>query len=567
MLAKPRPAESLQWFPEARFGMFIHFGLYAIPARGEWVMLRENIMREDYEPLMKRFRLPKFDADEWVDVARRSGCRYITITAKHHDGFCLFASELTDYTIANTPFKRDLIGELVQACHRADMPICFYYSQPDWHHPNFVHRPGAFKDLQYERPEDTPDWDAYLDYYIGQVRELCSNYGRIDGIWFDGVQRTEAEWRGKHVYDMIKKLQPSAVVNDRAGYGDFFTPERTLSAIPAAAGYMVEACQSISGASWGYHGRPDLYSTPYLLSCMLRMICADGNYLLNVGPKPDGSLPEDWIQRLLQIGSWLDAHGDAVYKTRGLPLREESDTVLYTRRGKKAYVHLLAWPQKDSIELTQLKHAPVRARLLATGQKLGVDSAAGLTIVSGLPAAPPDPWANVIELSFRTEDIFRPVPRPEPAPVLQWDGKGSLELLASQASVKGFGLKGSVLGRGSATVPTPGGGTETVETFSPAWQREQKAEWTVDCAKSTRCTISLDVACPEMYAGGEAQVKIGTQKLSAPVPSTGDGGVFERVELGEVKLPKGRSKLTLSPSKLAIAYHFATVRRVVVEAT
>ncbi len=566
MLAKPRLAENLRWFPEARFGMFIHFGLYAIPARGEWVMLREDIMREDYEPLMKRFRLPRFDADEWVEVARRSGCRYITITAKHHDGFCLFASELTDYTIANTPFKRDLIGELVEACHRADMPICFYYSQPDWHHPNFVHRPGAFKDLQYERPEDTPDWDTYLDYYIGQVRELCSNYGRIDGIWFDGVQRTEEEWRGKYVYDMIKKLQPDAVVNDRAGYGDFFTPERTLSAIPAAAGYMVEACQSISGASWGYHSRPDLYSTPYLLSCMVRMICADGNYLLNVGPKPDGSLPEDWIERLLQIGSWLDVHGDAVYKTRGLPLREESDTILYTQRGKKAYVHLLGWPQKDSIELIQLKRPPVRARLLKTGQKLGVDSAAGLTIVSGLPAAPPDPWANVIELSFETNDIFRPVPEPKPAPILRWDGKDSLGLLPSQASVKGFGLKGSVLGRGSTTVPTPDGCEETVETFPPAWQREQKAEWTIDCAKPTRCTISLELACPAMYAGGEAQVRIGREKLSATVPSTGDGSAFERVELGEVKLPKGKSKLTLCPSKLAIAYHFATVRRVVVEA-
>ena len=372
MIVKRRPDPQIRWFPEARFGMFIHFGLYALLERGEWVMYRADIPREEYEKLMPRFNPHRFNAGQWVEEARRSGCRYMTVTAKHHDGFCLFDSELTDFKITNTPFKRDLIGELVQACQQANMPIILYYSQPDWHHPCFVHRPGAFKDLQYERPDDTPDWPRFVEYYHGQVRELCTRYGKIDGIWFDGVQRTEKQWQGRKIYDLIKKHQPHAVVNDRAGYGDFFTPERSLTHLAAAAGYLVEACQSVAAGAWGYIAETPLYSTQHLLHSMLRMVGAGGNYLLNIGPRADGTLPGDWLERMHEMGQWLATHQKSVYGTAGCPLWADGADRVFTSRDSTLYVHVLKWPDTDCLKLPELRRAPLGATMVADGKKLDI---------------------------------------------------------------------------------------------------------------------------------------------------------------------------------------------------
>ena len=445
MIVKPKLDTKLEWFPEARFGMFVHFGVYALLGRGEWVQYHENIPREEYEKLARRFNPKRFDADEWVSTARRAGCRYITVTAKHHDGFCLFDSRLTDYKITNTPFKRDLIGELIDACQRDGMRIILYYSQPDWHHPNYVHRKGTFKDLDYTRPEDDPDWPRFLAYDSGQGEELCTNYGRIDGFFFDGVQRTEKQWCGRRVYDLIKKHQPGAVVNDRAGYGDYFTPERNLSALPAASGYMVEACQSVARGAWGFQKEPELYSSPYLLHSMIRMAAADGNYLLNVGPKPDGTLPDEWVQRLRDIGDWLDGHGKAIYKTEGCPLRDEAEDMLYTRKGERVFLHLLRWPESDRIELHNLSKPPLRARMRKTNTKLRVETDGDATAICGLPASPPDPAANVIEMVFGTAEVFRTLPRPSLPEVIKLARTRPRHLTPDKATTRGFGFKGSPL--------------------------------------------------------------------------------------------------------------------------
>jgi len=240
----------LRWFGEARFGMFVHFGIYSQIGHGEWVMLREGIARREYEKLARSFNPRKFDADRWVDLAAQAGARYITFTAKHHDGFCMFDSQLTDFKITNTPFGRDLLRELVDACHRRGMRIVVYYSQPDWRHRSYVHRPGAFKDLQTIPPDQEPDWPTYQAYMEGQVRELVTNYGRIDGIWFDGFHCSEKQWRGRRLYRLIKQHQPCAVVNDRARYGDFFTPERSLP--DDLSDSLFEACESVQADGWGY---------------------------------------------------------------------------------------------------------------------------------------------------------------------------------------------------------------------------------------------------------------------------------------------------------------------------
>jgi len=567
MIVKRKLDRRLEWFPRARFGMFVHFGLYALLGRGEWVMYHENIPREEYEKLMRRFNPHRFDADEWVGTAKRAGARYITVTTKHHDGFCLFDSSLTDFKITNTPFARDLIGELVEACHRGGMRIIFYYSQPDWHHPNFVHRKGAFKDLQYERPGDEPNWPKFLEYVEGQIVELCTKYGRIDGIWFDGVHKTEREWRGRHLYQLIKHYQPDAVVNDRAGYGDFFTPERQLSFRASAAGYTVESCQSICQEAWGYRRDATLFSSTFLIESMVRMAAAGGNYLLNIGPKPDGTLPADQVQRLEEIGDWLRVYGKAVYDTLGCPLSHESDEMLYTRRGKRLYLHLLRWPETDRLVLRKLRRKPIRARLLGANARLRAGSADGCVVLRGLPSTPPNPAVNVVEMTFDDEAILRPVPRPEPATVHRLNADETLILPAHTAMRRGFGPKGSTIEVKTireAEVEV----VREAETSLVGWgSAEQRAAWKIECAEPVRCEVAVEMGCPELYSGSTFAVKVAGQTLRGVVPATKSYGDFAQVTVGTVDLPAGEFTLTIVPERLNYGYIFAAVRRVVVRPT
>lgn len=546
----------LKWFKEARFGMFIHFGLYALLGRGEWVMLREDIRREDYEPLMDRFNPSEFDADEWIQKAKRVGCRYMTVTAKHHDGFCLWDTDLTDFKITNTPFGRDLIGELIEACHRRDFRICLYYSQPDWHHPNYVHRPGAFKDLQYERPEDDPDWAKFLEYYQGQVEELCTKYGRIDGIWFDGVQRTEQEWEGEKVYRMIKSHQPQAVVNDRAGYGDFYTPERSLSHLNAAAGYMVEACQSVCEEVWGYHRDPTLFSSVELLENLVRMAGAGGNYLLNVGPTPDGTLPEAWMQRLYDMGEWLIEHGEAIYGTDGAPMHM-SDEVVYTRSGRKVWAHLLQWPQTNRVKLEALSAEPVSAHLHGTDVILQANTAQQSVTLGDLPATPQSWMPAVIEMEFDTSDIFRPVPEtPEPPAVSLQEGE--THLVPEDAAVQGFGIKGSVLSVDEVSGQTRGG-PEVNTAFSSNWIPGQVAEWPLRVSEPVELEVIALIACPDLNAGATFRVTMGDIVLEGRVPPTGGFDTYVPVSLGSVELDKTATTVAMEPETLHYANCFGRV--------
>ncbi len=201
----------LKWFEEAKFGLFIHWGIYSLIGRGEWVMHNEKIPVEEYEKLQPQFNPTEFDAEKWVQLAQAAGMKYITITSKHHDGFCMFDSKLTDYTSMHSPAQRDFIGELTRACQKHGMKISYYYSLLDWHHPDYK-----------------TNLPAYIEYAKGQLRELCTNYGKIDGIWFDGGwEHSAEEWHSKEIIDMIRELQPGIVINNRARYdGDFDTPEQ-----------------------------------------------------------------------------------------------------------------------------------------------------------------------------------------------------------------------------------------------------------------------------------------------------------------------------------------------------
>lgn len=554
MLVRPKLAGALSWFPEARFGMFVHFGVYAQLGRGEWVQYRDDIPRARYEKLRETFHPHRFDADQWIDVAEAAGARYLNVTAKHHDGFCLWDSALTDYKITNTPFGRDLLGELIAACQRRGMRIVLYYSQPDWHHPNFVHRRGWFKDLDHPPASDRPDWGKFLAYCHGQVEELCTRYGRIDGIWFDGVQKPERVWQGRALYQRIKQLQPAAVVNERAGYGDFFTPERTLSSDPALAGHLVESCQAVCADAWGHKADPVLYSTPYLIDSLVKMAGVGGNYLLNVGPLPDGSIPAEQAERLAGIGAWLQRHGEAIYGTTGTPEVTGNDGYVFTRRGGTAYLHLLRWPERNEVTLTGLTARPTSARLLLTDQPLRLERLDGGVRLRDLPATPPDPAVNVIVLEVGDRRLV-PRPKTAPKPVIEVATQGAA-LPAEAATLGGFGPKGHL------PVYSPADGGMITRWVS----EEQQASWRLHSDRPLAVTVSVELACDTFGAGSTFKVKLGGQTVTGTVPDTGGQREFRSIELGRVTVPAGSSRLIMQPHRQTIGYQFANVRGIRLEA-
>ncbi|HAU38467.1 MAG TPA: hypothetical protein DCX07_12230 [Phycisphaerales bacterium] len=544
------------WFPKLRFGMFVHFGLYSIPARDEWMMNHERIAFPEYRKLMKRFNPRRFDARQWVRSARQAGAKYIALTAKHHDGFCLFDSALTDYKITNTPFGRDLVGEVVDACHRDGMRIVLYYSQPDWAHPCYVPAPGCLKDWRVGSPTDTPDWPAYLRYLFGQVEELCTKYGRIDGLWFDGMNKGESEWRGRALYRMIKRLQPHAVVNDRAGCGDCYTPERRLATAAAAMGYMVEACDCVARGAWCYMPDPEMQSSPALIRNLVRMAGAGGNYLLNIGPKADGTLPESWMRRFRDVGAWLGEFGASIYGTQGCPRNEESPDRLYTRKGKRLYLHLLQWPETNRLTLTRLARAPRRAKLMGSGQTLGIETVGGNVVLKGLPAAPLNAAVNVVEMTFAAESFLRPpAPWPVPAP-LKFDGVRSLEVRLTDAPGVFLSFKGLPL----PTHPFRG---QLPEDFSNLWMPYHRISWRMHSARAAWVEVSLEVAAGANSQGSTFALRAGDSELQGVIPPTASWTDFTTVRLGRLRLPKGNFKLTMVPLHVKFPGRFGVVRKLI----
>ncbi|MEW6130058.1 MAG: alpha-L-fucosidase [Acidobacteriota bacterium] len=348
---KPQPNRG-DWFREARFGLFIHFGLYSTYGRGEWIMRSENIPYGEYENLATKFNPTKFKAREWVALAKAAGQRYITITTKHHDGFCLFESRLTDYHITRTPFGRDLIKELADECHRQNMPIFFYYSLMDWHHPAY----------QSSVKSGSPVTNEFIAYLKGQIRELCTNYGRVAGFWFDGDwDHTSADWHSQEILNLIYQLQPQALVNNRTGLpADFSTYEQEIGAKPKAIdNHLREACMTIND-NWGYAVTDGRYKSAAELIQLLALAAnSDSNLLLNVAPKPTGEIQSEFITRLYAVGNWLKQNGEAIYGTRAA-LRSYNYNTATTARGNKLYFHIFNWQPNTGLSLDLVVKRPIK---------------------------------------------------------------------------------------------------------------------------------------------------------------------------------------------------------------
>jgi alpha-L-fucosidase len=373
------PAERLaarEWFRQAGLGMFIHWGVYSQLGAGEWVMQNREIPAATYEWLASEFNPIKFAAREWVSLAKAAGARYITITSRHHDGFSMFATSASAYNIVDaTPFKRDPLKELAEECHRQGIKLFFYYSQLDWHHPDYFPRGGTGKSSG--RPE-RGDWTRYIAFMNQQLTELLTNYGPIGGIWFDGMwDKPEADWHLADTYALIHRLQPAAlIVPNHHGAPlpgeDVQTFEQDL---PGAntAGFNTTTIGSLPletsltmNKSWGFNITDSGWkTTPELIGYLVRATGSNANLLLNIGPRPDGTIQPEAVRHLRELGQWLQTYGTSIYNTHAGPVSPRAWGVT-TQRGDTVFVHVLDW--RDRLLAIPVVGARVtRATMLGTG--------------------------------------------------------------------------------------------------------------------------------------------------------------------------------------------------------
>lgn len=383
-------ARRLQWFRDARFGMFVHWGLYAQLGRHEWVMNRERIPVAEYERLADTWKPRPKCPREWARMARDAGMRYMVLTTKHHEGFCLFDSALTDYNAAKRGPGRDLVAEYVEAARAEGLRVGFYYSMMDWHHPD-----GA------RCKNDEEARRRFVDYIHGQVRELCTNYGRVDILWYDVSWPLDVEgWESAKLNAMVRQLQPAIIINDRSQLPeDFGTPEQHIT--PAEGRRAWEACMTFND-SWGYTPIDTSYKPASAVVSMLRQVASGGgNLLLNIGPAPDGSVPEPCVTALRETGNWLRKYGESVYTATDPMVQEWNPLGAFTRKGERLYFHCNRWPGRE-LAIGGLV-CKIKSVKLMGGWQVGFRQEGDRLVIYGLPEAVPDPLCTVLEMAYEGE--------------------------------------------------------------------------------------------------------------------------------------------------------------------
>ena len=432
----------IEWFHSARFGMFIHWGLYAIPGRGEWVRYHERLSDEDYQPFFEEFNPINYNPRSWARAAKAAGQRYAVMTAKHHDGFCLFDSKFTDYKATNTRAGRDLTREYVEAFRAEGLKVGFYYSLLDWHHPDYPidirhpmrdteqssfggPAPIATRDKPASAAErykkQTRDFSKYIEYFHSQVRELLTNYGKIDIIWFDfsyDDMRGE-KWGATKLVKMVRSLQPGIIINNRLGgdiqaknredyVGDFTTPEQIIppEGLVDERGQPVpwESCLTIND-NWGYTVADQAYKTPkHIIRSIVECVSKNGNVLLNVGPNAKGEIPDESLNVLSEVGQWLAKNGDGIYGCGRCGL-SKPEWGRYTQKGKTIYAHVYDMPM-GPLNFRGLNGKIRMVRLVADGSELktyrpwNAKEYSDDVFISFSGARLPDDWDTIIALEL-----------------------------------------------------------------------------------------------------------------------------------------------------------------------
>ncbi|MEI6516897.1 MAG: alpha-L-fucosidase [bacterium] len=414
---KEQKAARMKWFDESRFGMFIHWGVYSVPAGewngntgyGEWFLEETKMPVSQYEKFAKEFNPVKFNAKEWVRMAKDAGVKYIVITTKHHDGFGMYPSKLTDWCIKSTPFQRDPMKELAKACKKAGITFCTYHSIMDWHHPDYPNRRG-YNDVATGKP----DMDRFTAYLKGQLKEIVTSYH--PGImWFDG--EWESAWtheRGVDLYAYLRNLDPKLIINNRIGkgragmsgmdngkgVGDYGTPEQEIPATGFGEGAHWESCMTMNG-HWGYNKHDNGWkSTQELVRNLINCASKGGNYLLNVGPTSEGLFPDASIERLAGIGKWMKVNGESIYGTTASPFKS-LPWGRCTQKAGKLYLHVFDWPKDGKLVVPGLKNTVKKAYLLADGGKTKrAVTPDGVNQIVDVGQDPLDPIAPVVILEI-----------------------------------------------------------------------------------------------------------------------------------------------------------------------
>ncbi len=415
--------KTLAWWQDAKFGMFIHWGPCSLASvEISWPIMDEpqwGITQDEYVNLYKRFNPVQYDPHAWVELAKAAGQRYMVFTTKHHDGFCMFNSSFTDYKITNTPYKKDIVGMLAEACHQQNMPLGFYYSPPDMHHPAYRDTSKLARENWHGQPA-RPEWPLYLHYMELQVRELLCRYGPAVVIWFDGLENQE-KYDGYHFVRMIRANSPGTLVNNRIGVpGDFETPEQwvpkripvkgvriagtnpeeanSLPSKPPSAEEVKpwETCMTINN-TWAYNSHDrNFKSTQDLIRTLVDVASKGGNFILNVGPSPEGIIQPEFQERLRGIGEWLRVNGDSIYGTKYGPL-QDLGYGRTTAKGNTVYLHVFEWPKEKKLAVPDLGSRVAEIILLEGGQRLHFEPLRNGVSIE-VPAQAPDARDTVLEI-------------------------------------------------------------------------------------------------------------------------------------------------------------------------
>jgi alpha-L-fucosidase len=410
-----------EWFQQARFGLFIHWGIYSVLGDGEWVMNNQNIPVDDYEKLATFFNPTQFNAEEWVLMAKNAGMQYITITSRHHDGFSMFATQASDYNIVDrTPYKQDVLKQLADACQKHDIKLFFYYSLLDWNRDDYFPRGRTGSGI---KGREEGEWEDYIDFMKTQLTELLTNYGPVAGIWFDGhwdqlawdgkrFGNSQVDWHYDELYALIHELQPQALIGNNhhlapiAGE-DFQMFERDLpghnttgwgTSLDDVGALPFEMCETINGA-WGFNLQDDKHkSSQELVHLLVKAAGFNSNLLLNVGPMPNGKIQPEHVAALAEVGEWLKENGNTIYGTTAGPV-EPRDWGVSTQKGKKVYLHILDW-QEDALLINNF--APDVKKVSFYDDKTAVEyDMEDYGLVISLPEDKRDKVDTIIEITLK----------------------------------------------------------------------------------------------------------------------------------------------------------------------
>ncbi|MCK4565557.1 MAG: alpha-L-fucosidase [Verrucomicrobia bacterium] len=537
----------MEWWREARFGMFIHWGLYAVPAgewkgktnHAEWIRTTAQIPLETYNEFLPQFNPVKFDAEAWAKAAHDAGMKYVVITSKHHDGFCLWPSALTDFDVEGTPFKRDILKELKAACDKEGIRFCTYHSIMDWHHPDYLPR----RKWEQTRSTEGADYARYVAYMKGQLKEIMEQYDPAV-MWFDG--EWEGTWThamGQELYDHLREMDPDLIINNRvdkgrrgmegmskgAEYaGDFGTPEQRIPA-KGLPGVDWESCMTMNH-HWGWNKNDAGWkSSDDLVRKLVDIASKGGNFLLNIGPKADGTFPQESINRLAAMGRWMDLNSEAIYGTVASPFGTVPFGRVTAKPGeKKLFLHVFEWPKDRVLELPGLANRIARVHLLVDPDTALEHSSPeeGLLRIR-VPEQPPTAPSSVVVVEYVGELAAVPY-----VPMVKANADGTFELKAAQAEV---------------TDPIR---YEAARDCLGYWTGMAKATWLIDHKKAGAYRVFITQACTAADAGTAYTVRVGKQELKATAKATGDWTKFKKLDLGVVRLAApGRVEVVVSPDQ------------------